>query len=186
MAELVVSKKGWGTAVTRHFGSSESLRQETGLVSFHEWKYFEGQHDLMLSLREYCDEHFVGDFSLFPRVSRLREEGQGRLVRLIQDYGGSKMIASRLGMIYRSSNLNWGPFDLEFGIDLMGFIRRDHLHRTPPLRRSGIFMPTRAELLKPGMDGLGGKLHEKIMRYGGYENVARRLRLAWRASSDDR
>jgi hypothetical protein len=181
MAELG-SKKGWRSAVTRHFGLSESLCQETGLVPLHEWKYFEGQYDLMLTLREYCDEHLGGDYSVFPRMSRLREEGQGRLVRLIQDYGGSIMIASRLGMIYRPSNLSWGPFDLQFGIDLMGFVRRDHLYGSPPLRKAGIFMPTRAELLKPGTDDLRKDLHEKIMRYGGYENVARRLGLAWNES----
>jgi hypothetical protein len=182
MAELVASKKGWATAVTRHFGSSELLRQETGLVPFHEWNYFEGQYDLMLTLREYCDEHLEGDYSVFPQVSHLREQGQGRLVRLIQENGGSIMIASRLGMIYRPSKLSWGSFDLEFGIALMGFLRGRHLRSNPPLHKAGIFMPTRAEVLNLGTDGLEENLHEKITRYGGYENVARRLGLAWEVS----
>lgn len=192
MEEIANQYSGWRSAVVRFYGSIHVLQQEARLVPVHEWKYFERQFELMLALQEYCDEHFDGDYSKFPTVVQLKKERRHeRLVRLIQDHGGSNIVASRFGMTlpHRLPNqsLNWGPFDLECGIALMGFVRNDHLQRRSPLRPAGIFMPTRAALLELGRDGLGEHLDEQIMDYGGYENVARRLGLAWSApNADDR
>lgn len=190
MEEIAKQYSGWRSAVVRFYGSLQSLQQDAGLVPVHEWKYFERQFELMLALQEYCDEHFDGDYSKFPTVFQLQKgEGHARLVRLIQDHGGSNIVALRFGMTLphriSSWSLNWGPFDLECGIALMGLVRNDHLQRIPPLRPAGIFMPTRTALLEIGKDGLGERLDEQIMNYGGYENMARRLGLAWSGSNAD-
>ncbi|KAG7368585.1 hypothetical protein IV203_031328 [Nitzschia inconspicua] len=181
MTEL--QSHGWSAAVVKRFGSSRKICQEAGLVPVHEWKYFERQYELLLTLKDFCDQYMNGDYTIFPKVSRL-SDAEKRLVRLTQEFGGTTMVASRLGMAYDGGQgtsdfgLNWGSFDLECGIALMDFVRSDQLRKKPPLCPAGIFMPTPAELLEAGKEGL----HAKIMRYGGYENVARRLGLGWIAS----
>jgi hypothetical protein len=136
----------------------------------------------MVSLKEYCDEYCGGDYSVFPQFSQFRKEGHNRLFRLIQDYGGRNFVAARFGMLkgsvgHRSVHgLNWGPFDLEFGIALLEFVRKDQMKQEPPLKLPMICMPNRAKLLTDSPKG--AYLDQKIVEYGGYENVARRLGLA--------
>jgi hypothetical protein len=133
----------------------------------------------MISLKLYCDEHCGGDSSVFPQYVRLREEGYGRLFRLIQDYGGRQFVAARFGMVHDSVDrkdpfdLNWGPFDLEFGISLLNFVRQKQMELEPPLRHPAIFMPTQSALLTSTDATVGKYLDRKILEYGGYENVAR-------------
>jgi hypothetical protein len=183
-----VGDGGWTYAVLKFYGTAKTLCKEAGLVQFHEWNYFERQFELMLALRDYCDQYRGGNYEAFPQCSQLRLAGQDRLVRLIAICGGSIVVASRLGLTCDARNslyefdLNWGAFDLEFGIALMGFVRNEQMRRIPPLQPADIFMPTETELRESDIDGLGEALHEKIIQYGGYENVARRLGLGWRPS----
>jgi len=226
------------------FGGAKQICQLARMVPFREWYYFEGQLDLLLQLRDYMDEYPPPEdeynmdsdddgattgppnrYKTFPSVSDIRRNGYESLHSLIQYYGGRKFLATRLSMEAPGAGgedaLDFGPFDLEFGIRLLTHVRQDQLlHKTPPLAKPVILMPTPAKLLTPlqlqwlkttttttsgtrqyqdgqlpqinmadipedenNDDGEGLWLHNKIVEYGGYENVARRLGLAFRSSS---
>lgn len=171
----------------QRFGGSKLICRKAALIPFHEWQYIEGQYDLLLELRCYLDEYHDGDYTVFPSVSQLSDQGYERLNRLIQYYGGRKFVASRFGMKYdrclRNSGksqeafMSWGSFDLDFGINLLEFVRIENLKKNPPLRCPAMVMPSPKKLLASGEKGI--LLDEKIRIYGGYENVARRLGLAY-------
>jgi hypothetical protein len=170
------------------------------MVEFREWYYFEGQLELMMRLKKYIDEYQSGDYSTFPSVSEIERHGYRQLHALIQYYGGRKYLAARFGMYMTSHNksgrlacdsstnvftttpasrleiLQYGTFDLNFAIRLLSFIRNEHLHRNPPLTNPVLAIPSRSRLLLRGSEG--AYLDSKIVEYGGYENVARRLQLA--------
>jgi len=189
------------------FGGARKLTQQAGLIPFREWSFFEGQYELLVRLKEYIDEHppasrllddVVDDDSLkyryFPCVSQIREKGHERLHLLIQYYGGNKFLSSRLGMTKGSSsmmgggaspasrrsysNLSWGEFSIVFAIQLLEFIRRDHMRAKAPILYPVIAIPGPARLDRGGPEGV--ELHDKIVAYGGFENVARRLYLEYR------
>jgi hypothetical protein len=171
------------------FGGYDKITKVAGMVPYRDWHYLEGQLELMLELKRYCDEHCMSDYAVFPCVSTLPNLGYSRLHSLIQTYGGRNFVASRLGMststsmtrVSASMRLDWGRFDLEFALRLLLFVREDQLRRTPPLRFKqpnlpiSIYIPPEAKLCAAGAEGLW--LRERILDYGGYENVARRLGL---------
>ena len=180
-------------AVNR-FGGTKKFAQMAGLVPFYEWHFFEGQYELLVLLKEYIDKHYNSssnngkeDSSLkykrFPCVSQMRTNGYGRLYRLIQFYGGGKLLSSRLGMTNDSSHddehsgISWGGFSIQFAIELCDFIRKDHMRAKPPVPKAMISIPSEARLKRAGPKGEW--LHERILAYGGYENVARRLYLEY-------
>ncbi|KAL3894329.1 MAG: hypothetical protein SGARI_007778 [Bacillariaceae sp.] len=174
---------GFKEAIKREFGSTASLCKAAGLIQFREWNYLEGQHDLMISLQDFADAEFGGDYTIVPSHVHLRQQGSNRLQRLLRDFGGTTFVAGRLGMRTETKKgpgirLSWGPFDLEHGIALMDFVRQDQIQKIRPLREPANFMPTRAQFLEIGSHGT--YLHEKTMEYGGYESVARRLGLEWK------
>jgi hypothetical protein len=176
----------------RRFGGSKVICRKAGLIPFRDWNYIEGMYDLLLELKAYLDEYQPGDnnYRVFPVVSQMKQHGYGRLHSLIQYFGGRKFLASRLDMEYTqtmktkrnnedflAADMNWGPFDLEFGIELLEFVRNENLKRKPPLRNPVIEMPSQIKLLAAGDKGV--RLDENIQKYGGYENVSRRLGLAY-------
>lgn len=167
----------------QRFGGTNLVCRKAGLIRFREWRYIEGQYDLLLELRSYLDEYHNGDYSTFPNVSQLSEQGYERLNRLIQYYGGRKFVANRFGMLHSNSNeremihMSWGKFDLDFAINLLEFIRTDSMKKNPPLRYPAIGIPSPKKLLASGDKGI--LLDQQIKLYGGYENVARRLGLAY-------
>lgn len=203
------------------FGGADVLGQMAGMVPYREWQYFEGQLELVLDLRRYCDMYQRSDYTRFPCVSHMRERGYNRLHALVQFYGGRKFLAQRLGMSYASSRrkgdndddnndtvatttsftsssvhqgMSWGQFDLDFAVRLLLWVRRDQLLRSPPVTPRAVAIPSsRRLLLLVGRHGSserlsasekedmeeGAWLHAKINEYGGYENVARRLGLAF-------
>jgi hypothetical protein len=71
--------------------------------------------------------------------------------------------------------VNFGPFNLTFAIELLTFVRKDHYQRLPPLKTPLLVMPSKTKLIEAGR----ADLDEGVQRYGGYENVARRLGLAF-------
>ena len=179
--------------------NGDVISSKIGLIPYDEWNYFERQFDLMVSLKEYLDEQYGGDYSYFPRgYTALPSLGYRRLFRLIQDFGGRTIIAGRFGMditerktekmttwgreyAFDLGDLKWGAFDLETGITLMGIVRQQQMELEPPLDFSNpshkhISMPSAAVILRLGSQGQ--ILHKKILQYGGYENVGRRLGLA--------
>lgn len=141
---------------------------------------------MLFELKRYLDEFYNSDYSTFPTVLEMQRHGYDELHTLIQYYGGRKFVASRLSMEFtrKSSSrgsdffgdMQWGAFDLEFGIELLHFIREDQLKLMPPMAKPVIAMPSQNKLLSTTD---GRQLAESINKYGGYENVARRLGLAF-------
>ena len=123
---------------------------------------------------------------IFPSATEIRARGYEALYHLIQYYGGRKFVAARFGMAYSrkqtavsyrklvQQDMSWGPFDLEFGIDLLSYVREDQMAKQPPLRVPTIPMPSPSKL---GKSERGRRLHHQILQYGGYESMARRLGL---------
>jgi hypothetical protein len=117
-------------------------------------------------------------------VEEVRRNGCEKLYSLIQYYGGRRFLSARLGMTERGADsrrdlveLNWGPFDLDFGVRLLIFVREEQLLKNPPLANPAVAMPSRLRLVSSGDEGLW--LAERIPAFGGYENVARRLGLGF-------
>lgn len=172
------------------FGGADSICRRAGMVPYKEWSYFDGQLELILELVRYCDEYEGSDYSQFPSVTEVRNNGYERLHALIQLYGGRKFLSSRFGMSNQSSaaetlylEMNWGDFDIKFAARLLSFVRDDHLRKWPPIQHNVISMPSQSKLLRAvnsdsKLADNCAWLHERICEYGGYENVARRLGLA--------
>jgi hypothetical protein len=181
------------------FGGARAISRTAGMVPYQEWFFFEGQLELLIELRRYLDEHAGGNYKSFPTVSIVQQNGYNQLHSLIQYYGGRKFLAARLSMSEHYSGtldeesgqtscdhnvdktaLKFGAFELEFAIRLLIFVRMDQLNRTPPLKNPAITMPSRSKLLTQPNDGPW--LCTKIDEFGGDENVARRLGLAFFAA----
>jgi hypothetical protein len=166
------------------FGGVSTIAQLAGLVTFREWNYFDGQYRMLVKLKQYLDEFHGRDYTIFPCASEMQRNGCDELYALIQYYGGRKFVASRLSMnfakktIYGSGtdDIQWGAFDLDFAIRLLHFVREDQMKQMPPMAKPVIAMPPRSKLLSTTE---GQQLDQSISRYGGYENVARRLGLAF-------
>ena len=87
-------------------------------------------------------------------------------------------MAQKLDMELAASTMSiqsWGPFSLGFAIQLLQFIREQYMAINPPLAFPIISMPSEQDLIRFGYDDLT----HQISRFGGYENVARRLGLAY-------
>ena len=188
-------------AIHRLIGNQEEITKTACLIPYREWKYFEDQYLLLVELQTYIDlyqvdnENQKGDFNndhdadnselVFPRLADLKKNGAITLYDLVQQFGGRKMVANRLSMRlapkYKKTtivqDLQWGSFNLDFAVDLMGYIRENQMKLTPPLDISCIKMPQRNQLINDGK--IGKELDDQIMLFGGYENVARRLGLAY-------
>jgi molybdenum-dependent DNA-binding transcriptional regulator ModE len=189
LSELTQAGRPDLLSAIRRFGGAAKICRQAGLVSFREWNYIEGMLELLGGLKDYLDRYHGGNYRTFPTVTLVKERRYDRLYSLIQYYGGRQFLAARLDMDLGvkgrrligqndllSSDMNWGPFDLEFGIDLLAFVREQELNRKPPLRQYPVIMiPSQWTLLEHGERGQ--RLDAKIQEYGGYENVARRLGL---------
>ena len=68
---------------------------------------------------------------------------------------------------------SWGPFSLHFAIELLHFIRSRYILLNPPLSCAHISMPYESDLLRCGYEDLANQ----VSKFGGYENVARKLGL---------
>ena len=168
-------------SITR-FGGAAQIGRLAGMVPFREWYYFEGQLELLMELQRFLKEHGNGDDS-FPVVKDVKRHGFDQLHSLIQYYGGRKFLAARLGMSDdKKSDLCFGSFSLDFAVRLLSYIRQRELRKKPPLANPSIMIPSSSHLL--GLDNEEARyLHESIIQFGGYENVARRLGLAFSSGS---
>lgn len=178
-SELKEDRDDLRQAIDR-FGGTGRICRLAGLVTYREWYYFEGQYQLLLDLRDYLDKYYGGDYTFFPCASDMKQRGYHQLYSLIQYHGGSKFLANRLSMKYMygdtagdSMDLNYGPFNIDTAIELLRFIRADQMKKKGPLQRPVIAIPSKQKLISNGEE----KLHDEIMKLGGYENVARRLGL---------
>jgi hypothetical protein len=136
---------------------------------------------------------------IFPEVLELKSS-HPKLYELIQRHGGRKNVAKRFGIAlsntaedrpkYYAGNLldyNYGPFSLTFALLLMTWVRHTMMKMEPiasknivPTSSHGveIRIPNQQELLRDA-ECDGKFIHDRIVLYGGYENVARRLGLVW-------
>jgi hypothetical protein len=70
---------------------------------------------------------------------------------------------------------SWGPFSLDFAIELLQFIRERYVTMSPPLSYPVLSMPSERDLKRFGREDLC----LKVEAFGGFENVARRLGLSF-------
>jgi len=174
------------SAIFRFYGTVDNLCTETNLISFHEWNYFENQLSLFHSLRDYITTNNLNK-DHFPKLSNVRQT-HPLLFKHIQQYGGKKLLSRRLDMCLGKNNsaklqfddLNYGKFSLDFGIEIMEYVHDNLLQYDPPFEverkdvlSSVIAMPSEEILVLDGREDLV----EKVMLYGGFESVARRLGL---------
>lgn len=167
------------------FGGATKIGAQASLVPYREWSYFEGQLQLLKGLKSYLDKFHDGDYTVFPMLMEVKLNGYDQLHGLILYYGGRRFVSARLDMDRGERkkkskqgdmddlDMAWGPFDLEFGIELLEFVREDQCQRKPPLAQPVLSMPSQRQFLRA--DRL--YLDSKVQEYGGYENVARRLGL---------
>jgi len=172
----------------------------SGLVPFREWRFFESQLQLFVELQHYLRLYHNESEDFFPEPSNVLMHGHTQLHDLIRIHGGKTMLAQKLDMKFawdinhlttenatvfdrslistRSTynpNLSWGSFTLKFAIQLLHFIRSQYLSLNPPLSSSYISMPSEKDLICCGHE----ELATKVVLFGGYENVARRLGLEY-------
>jgi hypothetical protein len=181
-------------AIARNYGTNYTYfcQAIAFLTPFDDWRYFESQLDLFLEIRQYLDTYHPhynntqeGELS-FPKLVDIRHNSP-RLHDLIMEFGGRKLVANKIGMSCQSQSIthsifqgmSYGKFTLDFGIDLLTYIRNQCMQSSPSscmkINSVSIQMPTTQSLLNKGEHGLV----EGIMRYGGHENVARRLNLSF-------
>ncbi|KAL7524115.1 hypothetical protein ACHAXR_001352, partial [Thalassiosira sp. AJA248-18] len=154
------------------------IHSVAGLVPFGEWRFFESQLQLFVELQHYLRLYHNGSEDFFPDPTAVSMHGHKQLYELIRIHGGKILLAQKLDMKFQwdvnpnpNSHLSWGSFTLDFAIQLLYFIRSQYLSLSPPLSSSFISMPSEKDLLCCGH----GDLARQVIRYGGYENVARRL-----------
>merc|ERR1711862_744195 len=91
------------SAIFRFYGSVSNLCDETNLIPFHEWNYFENQFLLFCSLQEYIQKYCTNDDNdkncsrCFPALNGIKQRNL-LLFKAIQQYGGKKLLARRLDM----------------------------------------------------------------------------------------
>lgn len=167
------------------FGSPSKICKMCGLISYREWIYFEGQLNLLQGLKQYLDEYQNSDYSNFPIALEIYKNGYETLYALIQRFGGRRALASRFSMKSQTkggstghgeyAGVFFGNFSITFAIELLDFVRADLMKQKAPLKVTAIRMPSKYKLESAGREDL----INQIEVFGGYENVARRLGLAY-------
>lgn len=135
---------------------------------------------LFVELKQYLEIHHSSSEDDFPDPVDVLNNGHTNLHQLIRIHGGKVLLAQKLSMKLdrhdaNEADLNWGPFTLDFAIRLLHFIRSEFMKMSPPLAYPMISMPLEQDLLRSGQN----ELASLVVKYGGYENVARRLGLAY-------
>lgn len=166
-------------AMTR-YGGPEHFCKLSKLIPYKEWRFFESTLELFVELEKYLLQYEGGKENHFPKLSDIQNNGYDRLYCLIMEYGGRKLVATKLDMTFQNQSkdevmqgLSLGKFSLSFAIRLMIFIRNDLLLKDPPLQTPKISMPTVKQLVKNGEI----ELAKDVIKYGGHESIARRLHL---------
>ncbi len=164
------------------FGGSAKTCNLAKLVPYREWRHFESTLELFVELLKYLVKYHDGCEKVFPKLADIQGNGHERLYDLIMEYGGKKIVATKLDMEFQAQTkldlfkgMTFGPFSLDFAVRLMYFIRNDMMQKEPPLETAKIQMPTTQYLLDSGEE----RLAEEIPKYGGHESIARRLHLAF-------
>jgi len=164
------------------FGGSKKTCELANLIPYREWRHFESTLELYVELEKYLAIYHNGEEKTFPKLADMQMNGHERLYDLIMEYGGRKIIATKLDMEFQAQTkldlfkgMSFGKFSLDFAVRLMYFIRNDLLQKDPPLDIPKLQMPTKQYLLDFGEE----RLANEILKYGGHENIARRLNLSF-------
>jgi hypothetical protein len=172
-------------------GGGGILHTDAGLVPYQEWRFFDSQLQLFVELENYLSVYHNNSEDIFPEPANVLLNGHTNLHDLIRIHGGKTILANKLDMKFNTttndendstdSNLkkdyqrSWGPFSLHFAIELLHFIRSRYILLNPPLICSHISMPYESDLLRCGYENLA----IQVSKFGGYENVARKLGLLY-------
>ena len=155
------------------------MHERTNILVFA--RYFDSQLQLFVELKKYLNAYHNGSEVVFPSPLDVKKNGYSNLYNLICIHGGKVFLSQKLGMkLYHGetkdeTDINWGPITLDFAIRLLHFIRSKFMTMSPPLSYPMISMPLEQELLRHGQDDLA----KLVIKFGGYENIARRLGLAY-------
>ena len=167
-----------GVVLSQLFSDGDvSIEYMAGLVPYKEWRFFESQLQLLLELRHYLNVHHNGSDEIFPDPMEVKTNGHENLSVLIRSHGGKQLLAQKLDMelVSTRSIQSWGPFSLDFAIELLQFIRERYMEMSPPMPYPVLSMPSERDLKMFGRDDLCSKVES----FGGFENVARRLGLSF-------
>lgn len=187
---------GWGRAnminTIRRYGGYEAVISSLGFIPFSQWNYFCRFYLLMKDLKTYLDEEEGGSRQM-PTLRDVKRAGYHRLYSEVARNGGRKLVAARLGLPLKAGSgekgkfatmISYGAFDFDFGVALLEYIMNKCWAQHPRERaarrekeRVNLFLPTAEELVGDERQDL----LEKIVRYGGFENVARRLQLGFKS-----
>jgi len=168
-------------SVFSNLADEDSIENMAGLVPFKEWRFFDSQLSLFIELKQYLELYHNGSEEVFPDPSDVKNNGYISLHHLIRIHGGKVLLAQKLSMkLYRGeiktdTHIDYGAFTLDFAIRLLHFIRSEFMTLSPPLAYAIISMPLEQDLLRRGHDDLASL----VVKFGGYESVARRLGLAY-------
>eukprot|EP00970_Alexandrium_tamarense_P019993 scaffold14703_cov200-Alexandrium_tamarense.AAC.3 len=163
----------------------ETIASMAGLVPFREWRFFESQFQLFAELLQYLSIYHDGMEEVFPDPSEVLERGHTDLYHLIRNHGGKVLLSQKLNMEGTFNNgitINYGLFSLSFAVNLLDFIRHQFIAMSPPLQYPFISMPSEEDFIRCGR----GDLAEQVVKFGGYESVARRLGLAFFDGKSDK
>ena len=108
-----------------------------------------------------------------PSMKRMKQDGRADLAKLVRKHGGQRVLAARLNLTLhhpRRERMNWGPFDLDFAIDLLNVSQVVAVDESQSTHRR-VLLPTNSQLSALGRQDLDCK----IELYGGRHDVARRL-----------
>jgi len=136
---------------------------------------------LFVELKNYLNLYHNGSEDVFPDPLDVKTNHHTNLYHLIRIHGGKVLLAQKLSMkLYRGeikdgSSIDWGPITLDFIIRLLHFIRSEFMTMSPPLNYPIISMPLEQDFHRRGQDNLASL----VIVFGGYENIARRLGLAY-------
>ena len=161
-------RKDLAQAIHR-YGGSEVVAARFGMLSAAEYAYYHEFYSFLRELKRY--QQATGQVGQMPALTRMKQDGRGDLVRLVRKHGGQQVLAARLCLKLerqRGPRLLWGPFDMDFAIDLLNVSQAVALEIGSNCR---MLLPTEAELAAIGRPDMSAK----IKHYGGRADVARRL-----------
>ena len=148
---------------------------------------FESQLQFLLELRRHL-ELYHGGAEIMPE-----DCDNKRLEDLIRILGGKVLLSQKYSLPFQwearsddtttisASGVDFGRFSLDYAIELLCFVRTSYFDLSPPLASPEMRMPSIEDLRRCGRNDLA----DKTIEFGGLENVARRLGLAYGEVSVD-
>lgn len=115
------------------------------------------------------------------------KRGHKRLQDSIRILGGKVLLSHKYSLPFQwesrgddmttisASGVDFGLFSLDYAIELLCFVRSSYLDLSPPLASPQMRMPSIEDLRRCGRNDLA----DRTIEFGGLENVARRLGLAY-------